>query len=100
MMDLKEAAQHCTKAWGQYAEKFGIQRDDEFYLFKMQEELGELVRSFLELRGSEKKRKLSEDELKKKFAGDCASLVGNALILAQHFGIDLEKTLKEKFPVQ
>lgn len=100
-MNLKEAAQHCAKAWGQYAEKFGIERrDDEFYLLKMQEELGELVRSFLELRGSEKKRKLSEDELKKKFAGDCASLVGNALILAQHFGIDLEKTLKEKFPVQ
>jgi NTP pyrophosphatase (non-canonical NTP hydrolase) len=99
-MNLKEAAQHCAKAWGQYAERFQIKRTDEFYLFKMQEELGELVRAFLELRGSEKKRKLTEEELKKKFAGDCASLVGNALILAQHFGVDLEKELKEKFPVQ
>lgn len=65
----------------------------------MQEELGELTRSFLELRGSEKKRKTSEDELKNKFAGDVASIVGNALILAEHFDIDLEKIIKTKFPV-
>jgi len=99
-MNLKDAQQHCAKAWGQFADKFQIKRDDPFYLFKMQEELGELARTFLELRGSENKGKLTEDELKKKFAGDCASVVGNALILALHFGVDLEKELKKKFHVQ
>jgi NTP pyrophosphatase (non-canonical NTP hydrolase) len=98
-MNLKEAALHCDKAWGQYAEKFKIRRYDEFYLLKMQEELGELSRAFLELRGSEKQRKISSDELKKKFAADIAVLVGNALILAHHFDVDLEATIKEKFPV-
>jgi hypothetical protein len=44
-MNLKEAALHCEKAWSQFAEKFQIHRDDEFYLFKMQEELGELTRA-------------------------------------------------------
>ena len=53
-MDLEQMAKHCEKAWGQYAEKFQIHRDDAFYLFKMQEELGELIRLFLELRGSRK----------------------------------------------
>ena len=99
-MNLKEAALHCDKAWGQYAEKFQIRRYDEFYLLKMQEELGELSRAFLELRGSEKQRKTSPDELKKKFAADIAVLVGNALILAHHFDVDLEATIKEKFPVE
>lgn len=98
-MNIKEMAQHCEKAWGQYAEKFQIHRDDEFYLFKMQEELGELTRAFLELRGSEKKSKSTTEELKKKFAGDVASIVGNALILSLHFGVDLETTIKAKFPV-
>jgi NTP pyrophosphatase (non-canonical NTP hydrolase) len=98
-MNLKEIALHCEKAWDQYAEKFQIHRDDEFYLLKMQEELGELSRAFLELRGSEKKRKSSPEELKKKFADDIAVLVGNALILAHHFNIDLETTIKSKFPV-
>jgi NTP pyrophosphatase (non-canonical NTP hydrolase) len=99
-MNLKEAALYCDKAWGQYAEKNQIRRYDEFYFLKMQEELGELSRSFLELRGSEKKHKSSEDELKKKFAADIAVLVGNALILAHHFNVDLEATIKEKFAVK
>ena len=98
-MNLKETALHCEKAWSQYAEKFQIHRDDAFYLFKMQEELGELTRAFLELRGSEKKSKTTEEELKKKLASDVASLVGNALILALHFDVDLEANIKRKFPV-
>ena len=65
----------------------------------MQEELGELTRAFLELRGSEKKRKPTMEELKKKFASDIAVLIGNALILAHHFYIDLESNIKEKFPI-
>jgi NTP pyrophosphatase (non-canonical NTP hydrolase) len=98
-MDLQETALHCEKAWSQYAKKFQINRDDVFYLFKMQEELGELTRAFLELRGSEKNSKFSKDELKKKFASDVASLVGNALILALHFDVDLEANIRAKLPV-
>lgn len=97
-MTIQEVALHCEKAWSQFAEKHNITRDDPFYLFKMQEELGELTRSFLELRGSEKKTE-TDDKIRQKFEGDCASLVGNALILALHFGIEIEKTIHEKFPV-
>ncbi|MEA0971035.1 Pyrophosphatase [Candidatus Megaera venefica] len=98
-MNLKEAALHCEKAWSQFANKNHINRDDVFYLFKLQEELGELTRSFLELRGSEKPT-LSESELKRKFEGDIVSVVGNALILAHQYNIDLEKVIPKKFPVQ
>lgn len=98
-MDLKEIQLHCVKAWSQFAEKNQIHRDDPFYLFKMQEELGELTRAFLELRGSEKRRKTSMEDLKSRFASDVASLVGNALILAHHFDVDLETAIKAKFPV-
>lgn len=98
-MDLKKAAEHCEKAWSAFADKHNIKRPDEFFLFKMQEELGELVRTFLEIRGCER-RENAPEELQKKFEGDCASLIGNALILALHFGVDIEKKIKEKFPVQ
>ena len=67
-MNLKEAALHCDKAWSQYADKNQIRRYDEFYILKMQEELGELSRAFLELRGSEKTHQISEEKLKKNFA--------------------------------
>ena len=64
----------------------------------MQEELGELTRHFLEMNGNEYKS-VADDKLKRKFAGDCASLVGNALVLARHFNVDLPSTIVEKFPV-
>ena len=73
-MDLEEAAQHCEKTWAAYAKKHNIKRDyDAFYLFKMQEELGELVRTFLEMKQSEHSKK-NPEELKRKFAGDCTSV--------------------------
>lgn len=99
-MNLKEAALHCEAAWSQYAEENKLIRDDEFYFFKMQEELGELTRSFLELRGSERQKRDSKEALRKKFEGDCASLIGNALILARHFGVNIENTIKEKFSIK
>jgi NTP pyrophosphatase (non-canonical NTP hydrolase) len=99
MMNLREVSLLCEKAWSQHAAKFHINRDDVFYLLKMQEELGELTRTFLELRGSEKKRTTNIDELKKQFAADIAVLIGNALILAHHFDVDLEANIKAKFPV-
>jgi len=60
-MTLQDAALHCEKAWSHYAKQNDIIRYDEFYLFKIQEELGELTRSFLELRGSESKSRTSAE---------------------------------------
>lgn len=98
-MNLEEAAEQCERAWSSYARKHGIKREpDAFYLLKMQEELGELTRHFLEMNGNEHKS-VTDDKLRRKFAGDCASLVGNSLILARHFDVDLSSVIVEKFPV-
>jgi hypothetical protein len=96
---LEEAAKQCERAWSFYAIKHGIRRElDASFLLKSQEELGELTSYFLEMGGNEHKS-LTDDKLRHKFAGDCASLVGNALILARHFNVDLSSVIPEKFPV-
>jgi NTP pyrophosphatase (non-canonical NTP hydrolase) len=97
-MDLEEAARYCEAGWNAYAKAHNIERDDVFYLLKIQEELGELTRRFLELRKQESTS--NTESLREKFGGDCASLVGNALILSSHFGVDLERHLREKFAVR
>lgn len=98
-MTLEEAASHCERAWRSYATKHNILREpDAFFLLKIQEELGELTRHFLEMRGNEHKS-VTDEKLRHEFAGDCASLVGNALILARHFRVDLSSMILEKFPV-
>lgn len=98
-MNLKEAALHCKTARSNYAKK-SIERDDVFYLFKMQEELGELTRSFLELERRGVELKSTDPEVKRKFEGDIASVVGNALILANYYNVDIEKAILAKFPAQ
>ena len=97
-MELSEAAKYCETGWNAYAKAHGIQRDDVFYLLKLQEELGELTRRFLELRKQESAA--DTGKLRQKFAGDCASIVGNALILARHFEVDLETHIRAKFAVR
>jgi len=97
-MELNEAAAYCEAGWNAYAKAHGIERDDVFYLLKLQEELGELTRRFLELRKQESPADTAK--LRDKFAGDCASVVGNALILANHFGVNLEFQLRAKFAVR
>ncbi|QAU24031.1 hypothetical protein EO087_08530 [Dyella sp. M7H15-1] len=99
-MTLDEAADHCEQAWSSYAKRHGIRRDfNAFYLLKMQEELGELTRRYLEMTGGEYATK-DGDALRKKFEGDCASVIGNALILARHFGVDITSKILEKFPAE
>ena len=68
-----------------------------FFLLKMQEELGELTRRFLEMTGGEHQTE-EAGPLRREFEGDCASVVGNALILARQFGVDLESRIIEKVP--
>jgi hypothetical protein len=73
-MTLEEAANHCERAWSSYATKHGISREpDVFYLLKMQEELGELTRHFLEMSGNEHKS-ATDDKLKRKFAATARAL--------------------------
>jgi len=99
MMSLQQAADHCERAWAAYPQRNGLSRDlDAFYFLKLQEELGELTRRFLEMTGRET-RDEADDALRSEFESDCASLVGNALILAQRFRVDLERRIVEKFPV-
>jgi hypothetical protein len=94
-MTLDDAADHCEAAFAAYASRNNIRRDEPFYIMKMQEELGELTRHYLEMTG----REAPSGEQRREFEGDCASLVGNALILAKRFGVDLPARLKEKFPL-
>ena len=99
MMTLEQATDRCERAWAGYASRHGSQRDeDSFYLLKLQEELGELTRRFLEMTGREYPSK-EGGALRRKFEGDCASIVGNALILAKRFKVNLEERIAEKFPI-
>ena len=79
-----------------YAASFGIVRDDDWYLLKLQEEIGELTQSYLKLT-RRARRQQGEDALDTAFAEELADVLCHALLAADHFGIDVTQTVEQKW---
>ncbi|WP_424982894.1 phosphoribosyl-ATP pyrophosphohydrolase [Maritalea sp. S77] len=95
---LKQLAEKIAKVSDTYAQRCNIARDDDWYLLKIGEELGELNAEYLRMtnrgrfdatRTPENVREALEDEV----ADVCAQL----LLFAQHNGIDVERALVRKW---
>ena len=98
-MDLTKVAQQITGVSDQYAAKFGINRNGDWYVLKLQEELGELIQSYLMMTGKARTKDKSSEEITAEFKKELADVFCHVLLLAQHFGIDLEKEVNEKWLV-
>jgi NTP pyrophosphatase (non-canonical NTP hydrolase) len=75
-----------------YAAKYGINRDRDWALLKMQEELGELTAEHLRL--SARARGEGDPAA---LAREAADVLGMLLIYCDHAGIDLEAAMADKW---
>lgn len=75
-----------------YAGKFGIARDDDWYLLKLQEELGELAQAHLRL-SSRGRAEASEHDR----ADEAADLLCQLLLYCRRFGIDPDQAVRRKW---
>lgn len=80
-----------------YAQKFNIQRTDEWFLLKLTEELGELVQSYLHYCGQARTSNSSSPELKVAFEDELADVLGMTLLVAHHHQVDLETAVSRKW---
>lgn len=80
-----------------YAERCDIRRDDDWFLLKLQEELGELTQVHLRLTGRGRPKGAKPDELRRQLEDEAADLLGQLLILAHHHRIDLEAAAGRKW---
>lgn len=98
-MDIKVVANEIENVSSKYAEKFGIKRDDNWFILKLQEELGELIQGYLMASGQARTKGLSEQELSDNFQSEVADVFCHVLLLAKHFDVDLDKVVEEKWLV-
>lgn len=98
-MDIKTLTDKVEKVSLLYAGKFGIKRDDDWFILKLQEELGELIQSYLMMVGQARKKEKSEKEIVNDFNKEVADVFSHVLLLAKHHKIDLEKEVEEKWLV-
>ena len=82
-----------------YAKKFGITRDSNWYVLKLQEEMGELIQSYLMLTRQARQKGKTEREVREDFEREMADVFCHILLLADHYGVDLEKEVRNKWLV-
>ncbi|HTK33884.1 MAG TPA: phosphoribosyl-ATP pyrophosphohydrolase [Caulobacteraceae bacterium] len=75
-----------------YAARFGVRRDDDWFLLKLQEELGELTQAHLRL--SERGRGDSSETQR---GDEAADLLCMLLLYCRRYGIDLDAAVSRKW---
>lgn len=94
LTDLADRFEDASKI---YAEMNGIARNDDWFILKMQEELGELTQVWMKLTGRGRARGRSQAELSTDLADETADLLGHILLFARRNGIDLVPAIKRKW---
>ncbi len=96
-MDLKQLLREVEQVSQVYAEKYNIERDATWFVLKLQEEVGELIQSYLMLSGKARTKGKSSEEIRAEFNKEVADVFCHTLLLAQFHDIDIEDEIKKKW---
>lgn len=96
-MDTDKLIERIERVSQIYAEKFGIKRDDAWFVLKLQEEMGELIQSYLMMSGQGRAKGKHADQIREEFYQEVADVLCHVLLLAHHNKIDLEKEINKKW---
>lgn len=96
-MKLTDVVNDVEEVSAQYCRKFSIERDNEWFLLKIQEELGELVQCYLEGSGKARSRGRSEAELKENFQHEIVDLLCLTMAMTKFNNIEIEQVIQEKW---
>ncbi|WP_374473060.1 phosphoribosyl-ATP pyrophosphohydrolase [Phenylobacterium sp.] len=91
-MTLSDVSDAAARISDIYAGKYGIARDDDWFLLKLQEELGELAQAHLRL-SSRGRGEATEQQR----ADEAADVLCQLLLYFRRFGIDPEEAVRRKW---
>lgn len=94
---LATLAEQLEEVSAGYAEKFGLHRDGDWFMLKLQEELGELTSSYVTITGRGRPRGCDDDVARGAFADELADVLAHVLLLARHAGVDPDRAVEEKW---
>jgi NTP pyrophosphatase (non-canonical NTP hydrolase) len=91
-MTLAEISDAAAQISHIYAGKYGIERDDDWFLLKLQEELGELAQAHLKLSGRGRGTVPEQHR-----ADEAADVLCMLLLYCRRFGIDPQAAVERKW---
>ena len=80
-----------------YAARNDIARDDDWYVLKVQEELGELVSEYLRTTARGRLKGDDPATIRQKLEDETADLLASLLLFARHNRVDLDAALERKW---
>ena len=98
-MDLDELCDRIEQVAQGYSRRFGVEQDDDWHILKLAEEVGELTQAYLMRIGKARDKGLTAAEIEANFAAEIADVIGQVLLTARHFGVDIVPTLERKWLV-
>ncbi|ACG77232.1 conserved hypothetical protein [Phenylobacterium zucineum HLK1] len=91
-LTFAEVSDAAEKISDIYAGKYAIDRDDDWFLLKLQEELGELSQAHLRLSGRGRGEASEQDR-----ADEAADVLCMLLLYCRRFGIDPDAAVRKKW---
>lgn len=80
-----------------YADSFDIERDSNWFMIKLSEEMGELMQAYLKVQNQARVGETTPSERFAQFEDEAADVLGQLLLLANHFNMDLETAVQRKW---
>jgi NTP pyrophosphatase (non-canonical NTP hydrolase) len=81
-MNVHKVTRLVKKVSDIYAKKYGIRRDSNWYILKLQEEMGELIQSYLMMTGRGRQKDKSKEQITEDFHKEIAVVFCQVLLLA------------------
>ncbi len=96
-MNIKDLTKEVEEVSKIYSKRFDIDRDGNWFVLKLQEEMGELIQSYLMMIKQGRHKGKSPEEIRDNFRKEVADVFSHVLLLAKFYKIDLEKEVGEKW---
>jgi NTP pyrophosphatase (non-canonical NTP hydrolase) len=94
---LRNLSAQFEAASANYAAANGLERDPDWFVLKMHEEIGELTQIWNKLSGRGRRHGRSEEDLQTALADETADLFGHILLFAQRNSLDLDAAIERKW---
>jgi NTP pyrophosphatase (non-canonical NTP hydrolase) len=96
-VDITELSERLEKLSVRYGEALGFERNPDWFLLKLQEEMGELTQAYLQHTGRARTKGLTAEQIRAAFHQEFADVICQLILLARRHDVDLPQEIQRKW---